>query len=80
MKRYRLVFQSLNDSLHTSCGLLINMWPYILFGFLGGSESKESACNAGETDSIPGLGRSHREGNGNPLQYSYLENPIDGGV
>ena len=38
---------------------------------------KESACNAGDEGSIPGLERSPREGNGNPLQYSYLENPID---
>ena len=44
--------------------------------FPGGSVSKESACNAGELGSIPGLGRSHGEGNGNPLcQYSFLENP-----
>ena len=44
-------------------------------GFLGGSDSKESACNAGNLGSIPGLGRSPGEGNGNPLQYSSLENP-----
>ena len=42
--------------------------------FLGGSDSKESACNVG---SIHGLGRSPGEGNGNPLQFSYLENSID---
>ena len=41
---------------------------------------KASAYNAGDPDSIPGLGRSPREGNGNPLQYSCLENPMDGGV
>ena len=40
---------------------------------------KESACNAGDPGSIPGLGRSP-EGNGNPLQYSCLENPVDGGA
>ena len=39
----------------------------------------ESACNARDLGSIPGLGRSPREGNGNPLQYSCLENPMDGG-
>ena len=44
-------------------------------GFPGGSDSKESACNAGDLDLIPGLGRSSGEGNGNPLQYSCLENP-----
>ena len=44
-------------------------------GFLGGSDSKESACNAGDPGSIPGLGRSPREGNGYPLQHSCLEKP-----
>ena len=39
-----------------------------------------SACNAGDLGSIPGLGRSSGEGNGNPLQYSCLENPVDGGA
>ena len=46
-------------------------------GFPGGSEVKASACNAGDPGSIPGLGRSPGEGNGNPLQYSCLENPMD---
>ena len=40
---------------------------------------KESACNAGDVGSIPEWGRSHGEGNGNPLQYSSLENPVDRG-
>ena len=40
---------------------------------------KESACNAGELDSIPGLGRSPGKGRGTPLQYSCLENPMDKG-
>ena len=39
-----------------------------------------SACNVGDMGSIPGLGRSPGEGNGNPLQYSCLENPMDGGA
>ena len=43
----------------------------------GGSDGKESACNAGEPGSIPGLGRFPGEGNGKPLQYSCLENPMD---
>ena len=47
---------------------------------IGGSEVKAPACNAGDLGSIPGLGRSPREGNGNPLQYSCLENPMDGGA
>ena len=49
-------------------------------GFPGGSNRKEPACNAGDLGSIPGLGRSPREGNGNPLRYSGLENPMDGGA
>ena len=49
-------------------------------GFLGGSEVKASACNAGDLGSIPGSGRSPGEGNGNPLQYSCLENPMDVGA
>ena len=47
---------------------------------LHGSEVKASAWNAGDLGSIPGLGRSPGEGNGNPLQYSCLENPMEGGA
>ena len=53
--------------------------PQIL-GFPGGSEVKVSACNAGDLGSIPGPGGSPGEGNGNPLQYSCLDNPMDGGA
>ena len=49
-------------------------------GFPGGSAGKESACNARDLGSIPGLGRSPGEGNGYPLQYSCLENPMDRGA
>ena len=49
-------------------------------GFPGGSEVKASACNVGDLSSIPGWGRSPGEGNGNPCQYSCLENPLDGGA
>ena len=49
-------------------------------GFPGGSDGKESACSAGDPGLIPGLGRSPGEGNGNPLQYSCLENSMDGGA
>ena len=45
-----------------------------------GSGSKVSACNAGDPGSISGLGRSPGEGDGNPLQHSCLENPMDGGA
>ena len=48
--------------------------------FPGGSHGKESSCNAGDLGSIPESGRSPREGNGNPLHYSCLENPMDGGA
>ena len=48
--------------------------------FPGGSDGKAPAYNAGEPGSIPGLGRSSGDENGNPLQYSCLENPRDGGV
>ena len=50
------------------------------FRFPCGSDGKESACNAGDPVLIPGSGRSPGEGNGNPLQYSCLENPMDGGA
>jgi len=48
--------------------------------FPGGSDSKVSAYNVGDLGSIPGLGRSSEEGNGNPLQYSCLENSMDRGA
>ena len=46
----------------------------------GGSDGKESACNAGDLGLIPGLGRSPGEGNGNPFQYSCLKNSMDRGA
>ena len=49
----------------------------LYLGFPGGSEVKVSASNAGDPGSISGSGRSPGEGNGNPLQYSCLENPMD---
>ena len=48
--------------------------------FPGGSDGKESACNAGDLGSNPGLGRSPEEGNRYPLQYSCLENSMDRGA
>ena len=50
---------------------------YSKLGFTGGSDCKESACNAGDPRLIPALGWSPGEGNGNPLQYSCLENSMD---
>ena len=57
-----------------SVGLAI-FHPVVVWGFPHSSVGKESACNAGDLGLIPGLGRSPGEGNGNPLQYSCLENP-----
>ena len=51
-----------------------------ILGFPSSSDSKESACNARDLGSIPRLGRSSGEGNGNLLQYSCLENPMDRGT
>ena len=48
--------------------------------FSGGLDGKASACNVGDPSLIPGLGRFSGEGNGTPLQYSCLKNPMDGGV
>ena len=54
--------------------------PYSMWGFPSGSDSKESACNAGDRGSILGSGRSLGERNGYPIQYFCLENPMDGGT
>ena len=51
-----------------------------MLGFPAGSDGKESACNVGDSGSMPESGRSPGEGNGNPLQYSCLENPMDRGA
>ena len=56
----------------------INTYWYL--DFPGSSDGKASAYNVGDLGSIPGSGRSPGEGNGNPLQYSCLENPMDGGA
>ena len=64
---------------------IIQMGPkcddiYLKRGIPGGSEGKASACNAGDPGWIPGSGRFPEEGNGNPLQYSCMENSMDGGA
>ena len=51
-----------------------------MMDFPGGSDGKTSAYNVGDLASIPGLERSPGEGNGSPIQYSCLENPMDGGA
>ena len=60
--------------------LFIYIHVCVCTGFSGGLDGKEPACNAGDLGSIPGLGRSPGEGNGYPLQYSCLENPMDRGA
>ena len=62
--------------------ILVSFYGYLyqFKSFPGGSDGKASACNVGDLGSIPGLGRSPGEGNGNPLQYSCLENPMYGGA
>jgi len=66
----------LDVSLFMDCQHLVS----IFMGFPGGSDGKESTCNVGDLDSIPGWGRSPGGGHGNPLQYSCLENPMDRGA
>ena len=51
--------------------------PFLFQGFLDDSDGKEAACNAGDQGSVPRLGRSSEVGNGNPLQHSCLENPMN---
>ena len=60
--------------------LLFNTLSRFVIDFSGGSDGKEPACNADDLGLIPGSGRSLGEGNGNPLQYSYLENSMDKGA
>ena len=67
--------------LYSSFPLVIHFTHSSVYvGFPGGSEVKAPACNAGDLGSIPGSGRFPGEGNDNPLQYSYLENPMDRGA
>ena len=65
------------EGIYTYIHIYIYMYICIYIGFPGGSEVKASAWNTGDPGSIPGLGRSPGERNGNQLQYSCLENPMD---
>ena len=69
---YRLLFSFIS--------LFLILYYCIFKGFPGGSEVKASPSNAGDLGSIPGLGRFPGGSHGNPLQYSYLENPMDWGA
>ena len=60
--------------------IVLFLLSHRILGFPGSSDGKETACSAGDLGSIPGVGRSPGEGNGNPLQYSGLENPTDRGA
>jgi len=60
--------------------MFVHIYTYTYMGFPGGSDGKEPVCNAGDPGSVPGLGRSPGEGNGNPFQYSCLENSMDRGA
>ena len=76
---------ALHNPAHTRPRSLVSVslsvgWGYtmeLLRGFHGGSDGKETACNEGDLGSIPGSGRPPGVGNGNPLQYSCLENSMD---
>ena len=58
--------------------MIFKVTTVIVQDFPDSSVGKESTCNAGDLGFIPGLGRSPGEGNGNPVYYSCLENPMDG--
>ena len=62
------------------CDVYVGLYAVMILPTPGGSEVKASACNARDLGSIPGSGSSLGEGNDNPLQYSCLENPKDGGA
>ena len=78
MKSFPIQLSSLHlDHSRTRVLTCNEQWIWGTEGFPGGSDGKESACNAGDLCSIPGLHRSPGEGNSNSLQYSCLENPTD---
>ena len=78
--------RNFQEAENTACnhffGNILGIFPHtvLICMSLGGSEVKASACNVGDLGSIPGLGGFPGGGNGNPLQYSCLENPMDGGA
>ena len=78
-EQWACVYKLVKDKQDSGAPLWKNRVSKGGLGFLGGSEGKESAWNAGDLSSIHGLGRSPGKGNGNPLQYSCLENSKDRG-
>ena len=77
---FNTMVEILSVSVHVALGYNFSDSNVLPWGFPGGSEGKVSACNAGNLGLIPGSGRSPGEGNGNPHQSSFLENPMDGGA
>ena len=78
MLRWLSVYELLSSALVSFlCSFKILLPPVGFVGFPGGSDGKESTCSAADLGSIPGSGRSPGEGNGYPLQYSCLEDPMD---
>ena len=76
-----LKWEKQTSYIYTHTYMHIHICMYImLLGFPGGSDGKESAWHAGDLGSIPRLGRSSGEGNGYPIKYSCLENPMDRGT
>ena len=84
-RKFRKLFRVLRQKFTTWIGALRDfleaIWQHVktYLGFSYSSVGKSSACNAGDLGPIPGSGRSPGEVNGNPLQYSFLENPMDRG-
>ena len=76
LKRLMTSLKDIHVSITFTFFLSFSLASFVFFP--GGSEGKASACNVGDPGFIPGSGRSPGEGNGNPLQYSCLENPMDG--
>ena len=72
-------FEHFFASMWNECNCVV-VWTFFDIPFPGGSDGKASAYNAGDPGSVPGLGSSPGEGNGNQLKYSCLENPMDGGA
>ena len=75
-------FSDFPTTVSMAMAIIINIYIELIYiiGFPHSSVSKSSACNAGDPGSIPGSGRSPREGNGHPLQYSCPKNPMDRGA
>ena len=71
---------NIDESPENNSGWKNKKSPKATWGFPGGSDGKESNCNVGDPAPNPGSARSPGEGNGNPLQYSCLENPTDRGA